>query len=188
MIAAEEEGDRLSTEELVAQVILLFVAGHETTVNLIGNGTLALLRNPDQLARLHAEPGLIGNAIDELLRYDSPVQFSRRITLEPIEIGGQRIEPGNLVFTVLGSANHDHDHFGPDADRLDLSRRDAPHNVSFGGGIHHCLGAVLARTEARLAIGSLVQRFPKITRTTGSPAWNGRIVLRGLDELPVTLS
>ena len=188
MIAAEEAGDRLTSDELRDQVILLFVAGHETTVNLIGNGTLALLRNPDQLARLRAQPELIANAIEELLRYDSPVQFTRRIALEPLEIDGNHIEPGSFIFTILGAANHDPEHFGPDADSLDLTRRDAPHHISFGGGIHHCLGAVLARAEARIAIGSVAQRFPGIQLATDEPAWNGRLVLRGLDALPVTLS
>ncbi|MEX0664946.1 MAG: cytochrome P450 [Acidimicrobiia bacterium] len=187
MIAVEEEGDRLSTEELIAQVVLLFVAGHETTVNLIGNGTLALLRHPDQLAALRDDPDLIGNAIEELLRFDSPVQFSRRITLQPLEIDGQHIETGSFVFTMLGAANHDPAHFGEDADELDLRRRDSPHHVSFGGGIHHCLGAVLARAEARVAIGALVRRFPAMALTADSQAWNGRLVLRGLDALPVTL-
>jgi cytochrome P450 len=188
MIAAEEEGDRLSTEELIAQVILLFLAGHETTVNLIGNGMLALLRHPDQLAVLRDDPELIGNAVEELLRYDSPVQFSRRVTIQPMEIDGQHIEPGSFVFTMLGAANHDPAHFGADADELDLRRRDAPHHLSFGGGIHHCLGAVLARTEARAAIGALVQRFAKVALVDNTPAWNGRLVLRGLDRLPVTLT
>ena len=188
MIAAEEEGDRLTSDELRDQVILLFVAGHETTVNLIGNGTLALLRHPDQLERLRSQPDLIGNAIDELLRFDSPVQFTRRIALQHIEVDGQRIEPGSFIFTILGAANHDPEHFGDDADALDLTRRDAPHHISFGGGIHHCLGAVLARAEARIAIGSLVPRFPELALATDAPAWNGRIVLRGLDALPVTLT
>ena len=189
LIAAEEEGERLSTEELIAQVVLLFIAGHETTVNLIGNGTLALLRNPDQLALLRSTPELIGNAVEELLRYDSPVQFTRRIALEPLELGdGVVVEPGTFVFTILGAANHDPEHFGPDADRLDLTRRDAPHHLSFGGGIHHCLGAVLARAEARVAIGTLVSRFPDLALASdATPAWNGRLVLRGLDALPVTL-
>jgi cytochrome P450 len=187
MIAAEEAGDRLTTEELRDQVILLFVAGHETTVNLIGNGTLSLLRNPDQLAMLRADPELMGNGIEELLRYDSPVQFTRRITLQPVEIDGQHIETGSFVFTILGAANHDPEHFGPTADALDLTRREAPHHISFGGGIHHCLGAVLARAEARVAIGSLAQRFPDLALTTDEPAWNGRMVLRGLDALPVSL-
>jgi cytochrome P450 len=185
LIAVEEEGDRLSTEELVAQVVLLFIAGHETTVNLIGNGTLALLRNPDQLALLRATPELIGNAVDELLRYDSPVQFTRRITLQPLEIDGHAIEPGTLVFAILGAANHDPEHFGPTADALDLARRDAPHHLSFGGGIHHCLGAVLARMEARIAIGTMTTRFPDLALTSDPAAWNGRMVLRGLDTLPV---
>jgi cytochrome P450 len=187
MIAAEEEGDRLSPDELRDQVVLLFVAGHETTVNLIGNGTLALLRNPAQLALLREQPGMIGNAIEELLRYDSPVQFTRRIALQPLEIDGLRIDPGSFVFTVLGAANHDPEHFGPTADELDLARRDAPHHVSFGGGIHHCLGAVLARAEARVAIGSIVSRFPELALAIDTPAWNGRMVLRGLDTLPVAL-
>ena len=187
MIAVEEEGDRLSTPELIAQVVLLFIAGHETTVNLIGNGTLALLRHPDQLALLQRDPDRIANAVEELLRFDSPVQFSRRIALEPLEIDGQRIEPGSFIFTMLGAANHDPAHFGPDADELDLRRSNAPHHVSFGGGIHHCLGAVLARTEARLAIGALVRRFPGIGLAAQEQAWNGCLVLRGLDALPVAL-
>ena len=187
MIAAEEEGDRLSTPELIAQVVLLFVAGHETTVNLIGNGTLSLLRNPDQFNLLHETPELINNAVEELLRFDSPVQFTRRITLQPLDIAGNTVEPGSFVFSILGAANHDPDHFGPDADTLDLARRDAPHHLSFGGGIHHCLGAVLARMEARVAIGTLARRYPGMTLVDDSPAWNGRIVLRGLDTLPVTL-
>ena len=187
MIAVEEEGDRMSTPELIAQVVLLFIAGHETTVNLIGNGTLALLRHPDQLAALQADPDLIGNAVEELLRYDSPVQFSRRIALQDIDVDGQHIEQGSFIFTMLGAANHDPAHFGPDADELDLRRRDAPHHVSFGGGIHHCLGAVLARMEARVAIGSLVRRFPGAELATSEPAWNGRLVLRGLDALPIAL-
>ncbi len=185
LIAVEEEGDRLSTEELVAQVVLLFIAGHETTVNLIGNGMVALLRNPDQLALLRATPELIGNAIDELLRYDSPVQFTRRITLTPFEIDGHAVEAGTLIFAILGAANHDPEHFGPTADALDLTRRDAPHHLSFGGGVHHCLGAVLARMEARIAIGTVTARFADLELATDHPAWNGRMVLRGLDCLPV---
>jgi cytochrome P450 len=187
MIAAEEEGDRLSTEELLAQVILLFIAGHETTVNLIGNGTLSLLRTPDQLALVRTRPEVMGNGIEELLRYDSPVQFTRRIALEPIDIDGHTVEPGSFIFTVLGAANHDPEHFGPTADQLDLTRREAPHHISFGGGIHHCLGAVLARAEARVAITTLVTRYPALALATDTLAWNGRLVLRGLDELPVTL-
>jgi len=188
LIAAEEAGDRLSPEELQDQVVLLYLAGHETTVNLIGNATIALLRHPDQLALLRAEPDLIGNAVDELLRYDSPVQFSRRITLRDLEVGGQEIPARSFVFTILGAANRDPAHFGPTAEQLDLRRRDAPHHLSFGGGIHHCLGAVLARAEARAAIGSLVGRFPDLALADPHPPWNGRVVLRGLDALPVRLA
>jgi cytochrome P450 len=188
LIAVEEEGDVLSEDELLDQVRLLYIAGHETTVNLIGNGTLALLRHRDQLELLHHDPTLIVNAIDELLRYDSPVQFSRRITLADMDIAGHRIEQGSFVFTLLGAANRDSAHFGPTVDQLDLRRRDAPHHLSFGGGIHHCLGAVLARTEGRIAIGALVRRFPGVELATDAPAWNGRMVLRGLDELPVSLN
>ncbi len=187
LIAAEEAGDRLSPAELQDQVVLLYLAGHETTVNLIGNATYALLRHPDQLALLQSEPALIANAVDELLRYDSPVQFSRRITLCDLELGGQEIPARSFVFTCLGAANRDPAHFGPTAERLDLRRRDAPHHLSFGGGIHHCLGAVLARAEARAAIGSLVWRFPDLELADPHPPWNGRVVLRGLDALPVRL-
>ncbi len=171
LIAAEEAGDRLSPEELQDQVVLLYLAGHETTVNLIGNGTLALLRHPDQLALLHAEPDLIANAVDELLRYDSPVQFSRRIALQDLELGGVPIPAKSFLFTCLGAANRDPAHFGPDAERLDLRRRDAPHHISFGGGIHHCLGAVLARAEARAAIGTLARRYPDLTLADPDPPW-----------------
>jgi len=187
LIRVEEDGDTMSHQELHDQVALLYIAGHETTVNLIGNGTLALLRHPAELARLQAEPTLIANAIDELLRFDGPVQFSRRILLTDLEIDGVTIPAGSFVFTVLGAANHDPEHFGPDADALDLTRRLAPQHLSFGGGIHHCLGAVLARAEARAAIGGLVRRFPTIALASDTPAWNGRLVLRGLDALPVTL-
>jgi cytochrome P450 len=188
LIAAEHEGDRLSTDELNEQVALLFIAGHETTVNLIGNGTLALLRNRVQLELLQGDPSLDANAIEELLRYDSPVQMSRRITLREIEIGGKQIEPGVFVMTCLGAANHDPQHFGPDADELDLRRANAPDHVSFGGGFHSCLGAHLARLEGQVAIGTLVRRFPRLDLATDTVEWNGRIVLRGLTALPVSLT
>lgn len=185
LIEVRDGSDALSDDELHDQVALLYIAGHETTVNLIGNGTLALLRHPDQLRRRRHEPALIGNAVDELLRYDGPVQFSRRITLGDLLVDDVTIPAGSFVFTVLGAANRDPAHFGPDADALDLARRLAPQHLSFGGGIHHCLGAVLARAEARAAIGALVSRFPGLTLATDAPAWNGRLVLRGLDALPV---
>jgi cytochrome P450 len=186
MIRAEDEGDTLSDQELLENVMLLFLAGHETTVNLIGNGTNALLDHPDERARLAADPELTANAIEELLRWDSPVQFSRRIMLEPVELHGNVFEPGDLVMTCLGAANRDPEKFGPTADRLDLARPDAREHVSFGSGVHHCLGAALARLEGQEAIGRLVRRFPNLERA-GAPTHNTRIVLRGYDALPITL-
>jgi cytochrome P450 len=188
LIAAEDDGDRLSTEELNEQTALLFIAGHETTVNLIGNGMLALLRNRAQLELLQRDPSLGANAVNELLRYDSPVQMSRRITLTEYEIDGIAIERGALVMTFLGAANHDRAHFGPNADELDLRRANANEHVSFGGGVHMCLGAHLARLEGQAAIGTLVRRYPNLALATDQPEWNGRIVLRGLSRLPVALS
>jgi len=187
MIAAEDEGDVMSDDELLDNVMLLFIAGHETTVNLIGNGTHALLEHPDQLALLARDPSLDANAIEEMLRYDSPVQFSRRIAIEPLELGPDAVaQPGELVMTGLGAANRDHAKFGDTADELDLTRPDAREHVSFGSGVHHCLGAALARLEGQEAIGRLVRRFPAM-QAAGPAIHNGRIVLRGLEELPVTL-
>jgi cytochrome P450 len=186
LLAAEDEGDRLSEIELLDQVLLLYVAGHETTVNLIGNATLALLGHPDQLARLRADPELDGGAVEELLRYDSPVQFSRRITIADLDVDGATIPAGTFTLTCLGSANHDEARWGPTADELDITRADAGQHMSFGNGIHHCLGSSLARTEAQVAIGALVRRFPDLA-LAGEPERNGRVVLRGLESLPVTL-
>jgi cytochrome P450 len=186
LLAAEDEGDRLTEEELLDQVILLYIAGHETTVNLIGNATLALLGNPDQLARLRSDSELDAAAVEELLRYDSPVQFSRRITLGDLHIDGSTIPAGTFVLTCLGSANHDEARWGATADALDVRRHDATQHMSFGNGIHHCLGSSLARTEGQVAIGTLVRRFPEL-ELDGEPQRNGRVVLRGLESLPVTV-
>ncbi len=187
LLAAEDEGDRLTEEELLDQVILLYIAGHETTVNLIGNAALALLEHPAGLARLRSDPELDAGAVEELLRYDSPVQFSRRITLDDLDVDGATIPAGSFVLTCLGSANHDPDRWGPSADELDLTRSDAGQNMSFGNGIHHCLGSSLARVEAQVAIGALVRRFPALD-LAAPPERNGRVVLRGLEALPVTLA
>jgi cytochrome P450 len=186
LIRAEDDGDVLSDHELIDNVTLLYLAGHETTVNLIGNGTNALLDHRDQFDRLVAEPDLDVNAIEELLRFDSPVQFSRRIALEPFEVDGRQVEAGQMVMTGLGAANRDPAKFGPDAEQLDLSRADAREHVSFGSGVHHCLGAALARLEGQEVIGRLVRRFPQMERA-GDPTHNQRLVLRGYDHLPVTL-
>jgi cytochrome P450 len=187
LVQAEEAGDRLREDELVAMVFLLVVAGHETTVNLIGNGTYALLRHRDQLERWRDDPSLDTNAVDELLRYDAPVQFSRRVTTAELEFGDQTIEPGVFVLTCLASANRDAAKWGPDAQMLDVTRVGASQHVAFGSGIHHCLGAALARLEGRIAVGTLIRRFPRLQLASDTPAWNGRLVLRGLDTLPVGL-
>jgi cytochrome P450 len=187
LIAAEENGDVLSEDELADQVMLLYIAGHETTVNLIGNGTLALLRDRAQLGLLHENLDLVPNAVEELLRFDSPVQMSRRITLREVEIAGRTIEAGAFVVVVLASANRDPQRWGENADRVDITRADAKAHLSFGGGHHLCLGAALARLEAQLAIGELIRRFPRI-ELAGEPSWNGRINLRGLSDLPVQTS
>lgn len=187
LIAAEENGDVLSEDELADQVMLLYIAGHETTVNLIGNGTLALLRDRAQLGLLHENPELAANAVEELLRFDSPVQMSRRITLREVEVAGKTIEAGAFVVVVLASANRDPQRWGENADRVDVTRADAKGHLSSGGGHHLCLGAALARLEAQLAIGGLMRRFPHI-ELAGEPSWNGRINLRGLSDLPVHTS
>ncbi len=185
LIEAEEGGVGLSTEELLDQIVLLFIAGHETTVNLIGNGTLALLRNRAELERWRDDPSLDATAVDELLRYDPPVQLSRRIAMVDYEIGGVTISPGTVIMTSLASANRDPDKWGPTAAEVDVGREIVSQHVSFGSGIHFCLGAALARLEGQIAVGSLIRRFPDL-ELAGDPVPNGRITLRGLDHLPVT--
>ncbi len=186
MIQAEQDGDLLSDDELVAQVLLLYVAGHHTTVNLIGNGVTALLRHPDQHALLRSNPDLIGNAVEEFLRYDSPIHQTRRITLAPYQVGGHVIPAGAMMIACLGAANRDERAFGPDVDVLRLDREQARQHVSFGAGAHHCLGSALGRLEGRIAISRLVSRFPRLA-LSGPVKWNGRINLRGATEIPVTV-
>jgi cytochrome P450 len=184
LIAAEEAGDRLSEEELLATCILLLVSGHETTVNLIGNGTLALLRHPDQLRRLRENPGLIAGAVEELLRYDGPVQRTARIPNADVTIAGQTIGKGEMVMPFIGAADRDPAQF-PDPDRLDITRTDNRH-IAFGLGIHFCLGAPLARVEGQIAINTLVQRLPKLALATERPEYRQSLTLRGLQALPVS--
>ncbi|WP_018683137.1 cytochrome P450 [Actinokineospora enzanensis] len=186
LVRAEHDGAMLSDEELVAQVVLLYVAGHETTVNLVSNGTVALLRHPDQLAALRADPTLIDNAVEELLRFDSPVQSSRRVTTAPFVLDGHEIPVGSFVIATLAAANTDERFWGPDAAELRLDRANARQHVSFGAGPHHCLGAALARMEGRVAIGRLVERFPNLA-LAGEVTWNGRINLRGAAKVPVSV-
>src|SRR5207248_6695134 len=186
LIAAEENGDMLSDEELLEQVMLLYIAGHETTVNLIGNGTLALLRNPDQLLRLRADRSLDAAAVEEFLRYDAPVQMTRRITLTDVEVGGKTIPEGVFVVCGLASSNRDEAHWGPTADQVDVTRPNAKEHLSFGGGAHYCPGAALARLEPQVAIGYLVRRFSAF-EPRAEPEWNGRLNLRGLERLPLSV-
>jgi pimeloyl-[acyl-carrier protein] synthase len=185
LIAAEEAGDKLTEEELLATCVLLLIAGHETTVNLIGNGTLALLRHPDQRCRLREDPGLIATAVEELLRFDGPVQRTARIPTEDVTIGGRTIAKGEMVMPFIAAADRDPAQF-PDPDRLDIGRTDNRH-IAFGWGIHFCLGAPLARVEGQIAINALVQRFPKLALATERPEYRQSLTLRGLQSLPVTL-
>jgi cytochrome P450 len=187
LLQAEEDGAKLSYEELTANIILLFGAGHETTVNLIGNGLLALHRNPDQLALLKARPELIGNAIEEFLRYDSSVQMTGRVALEEIaDLGGRRIPKGETVLCLLGSANHDPAVYPDRPGQLDITRPNVK-PLSFGGGIHFCLGAQLARIEAEVAIATLLCRLPELTLDDPhNPDWRPTFVLRGLKQLPAS--
>jgi cytochrome P450 len=187
LVQAEEDGHKLTNEELTANIILLFGAGHETTVNLIGNGLLALHRNPDQLALLKANPGLMTNAIEEFLRYDSSVQMTGRVALEDIEdLGGKRIPKGEAVLCLLGSANHDPAVYPDHPERLDITRPNV-RPLSFGGGIHFCLGAQLARIEAEIAISTLLRRLPDLRLDDAeNPEWRPTFVLRGLKRLPAS--
>jgi pimeloyl-[acyl-carrier protein] synthase len=184
LIAAEDQGHQLSEAELVSMCVLLLVAGHETTVNLIANGMLALLRDPQARARLRADPALARSAVEELLRYDSPVQFTSRHALEDLDVGGRRVRAGETVVAVLGAANRDPAQF-PDPDRLDLARAPNRH-LAFGGGIHFCLGAPLARMEAAVAIPALLARLPGLELGPEPPVRRDTVTLRGLASLPVT--
>jgi cytochrome P450 len=186
MIHAQESGDKLSDEELVATCRLILTAGHETTVNLIGNGMLALLRHPEVMAQLAADPALLPNAVQEFLRYDSPVQITSRFASEDTALTDTHVaRRGHLVMFLMGAANRDAQHF-PDPDRLDLRRENAHTHLSFGGGIHYCLGAPLARLEGEIAIGTFLRHAPELRLATEQLAWRPHMVLRGLRSLPVT--
>jgi cytochrome P450 len=183
LVRAEEAGDKLTAEELEANIGLLFGAGHETTTNLIGNGLLALHRQPDQWERLKADPSLIPNAIEELLRYDSSVQLTGRVTNTEVEVGGVKLAESESIIALLGAANRDPAQY-PDPDRLDVGREHI-RPMSFGGGIHHCLGAQLARLEAELVFAALIERMPNLTLPEkDKPAWRRSFTLRGLSRLP----
>ncbi|HKF91869.1 MAG TPA: cytochrome P450, partial [Acidimicrobiia bacterium] len=164
----------------------LLIAGHETTVNLIGNGMLALLQHHDQLERLRDDPSLDRHAVEELLRFDSPVQLTQRITLDEYRVGDVTIPKGQNLVPLLGAANRDPEEFD-EPDRLDLGRENANRNVAFGGGHHFCLGAALARLEGAVAIGTLVRRFAHI-ELAGEPVRRTTFTLRGLEQLPVAIA
>ncbi len=185
MLSVEDEGAKLTDDEIAANVTFLFLAGHETTTNLIGNGLLALLRHPDQLAILRAQPGLVEGAIEELLRYDSPVQFTGRVAIEPIEIEGHISQPEALLMCALGAANHDPLRYER-ADELDVTRRDVK-PLSFGGGVHYCVGAALARIEGTIAFARLLARTKSIDLATAEPPWRPGVNLRALVKLDVEL-
>lgn len=186
LVQAEQDGDRLSAQELTAMALILIIAGHETTVNLIGTGTLALLQHPDQRDRLIREPDLIGTAVEELLRFTAPVELgSEYYAREPVTVHGVTIERGERVLPALASANRDETQFDA-SDRLDLAR-DPNRHVAFGSGIHFCLGAQLARLEGRIAFSRLFERFPGLELSVPAErlTWNKQIGLRGLEALPV---
>jgi cytochrome P450 len=187
LVQVEEEGDRLSEEELISMIFLLITAGHETTVNLIGNGTLVLLQHPDQWHLLQQHPEYIESAVEELLRVTGPVMMATpRWCREEMELHGQMLHKGDLVLVALLSADEDPDHF-PDPEKLDITREERQH-LAFGKGIHACIGAPLARLEGQVAFSTLVRRMPDL-RLAADPdklVWRGSLLLRGLDALPVT--
>lgn len=178
------QGDRLSDLEIVAMCSALVFGGHETTVNLIASGMLALLRNPAELARLRDDPALTTTAVEELLRYESPPQFVSRVVVEAHERGGKSLRRGDSVLLGIASANRDPAVF-PEADRLDVGRTPNPH-IAFGLGTHFCPGAQLSRIEARTAIPALLARFPRL-RLDGEPIWRRTFILRGLERLPIRI-
>ncbi|HTZ98134.1 MAG TPA: cytochrome P450 [Terriglobales bacterium] len=186
LLAAEVDGDRLSVEEVVANLIVTMVGGQETTTNLIGNGTLTLLRNPDVLAELRSDLSLIPSAVEELLRYESPSQHTARICPEDIEMGSKRIHRRDAVIAVMGAANRDPEHF-PDPDRLDIRRKDNRH-VAFGFAAHFCFGAPLARIEAQIAFATMLRRLRDLKLDTGTIVWRENLGLRGLTALPISWS
>ncbi len=183
LVEAEDEGDRLTSDETKVMLRLLLAAGNETTTHLIGNGVRALLRHPDQLALLREQPELIPSAVEELLRFDAPVQLDARIARRDLELGDVAVKEGTLVTLAIGSANRDPERFR-EPDRLDITRSDHP-NISFGRGIHHCLGAPLARLEGRIALEVLLERFDRLEFGSRPPKYRPTVVLRGLEHLDV---
>jgi cytochrome P450 len=184
LVAVEDDGTVLNEGELLSTCILLLVAGHETTVNLISGGIVALLRHPDQLQRFRHQPEVRRSGVEEMLRYVSPVQLTGRSLIDDLEVGGVTLRAGDFAMLLIGSANRDAEQF-PDPDRFDVER--SPNNhLGFGFGIHHCLGAPLARMEAQVALATLVERAPALA-LAGEVTYKPNVVLRGMEALPVTL-
>lgn len=183
MIAAQREDPQFDDDELLANLILMFIAGHETTTNLLGNGLLALLRHPEQLARLRREPERLPEAVDEMLRYESPTNMVARITRAPWTIDDLTVPPGEVLYCMVGAANHDPAVF-EDPDRFDIDRSPNP-QLSFGGGVHYCVGAPLARLEAQVAFEALLRRYPALELADPAPRWRPMVNLRGLQALHV---
>ena len=184
LITAEIDGDRLTEEEVIANCIVTMVGAQETTTNLIGNGVLSLLRNPDELQELRDNPTLIPSGVEELLRYESPSQHTTRLATEDTELGGKRIRKGQAVIVVMGAGNRDPERFA-DPDRLDVSRRDNRH-LAFGWASHFCFGAALARIEGQIAFDAIVNRLPELALEPGPLVWRENLGLRGLTSLPVS--
>ena len=187
LVEAEVDGAGLSHEDLMAQLVTLYMAGHEPTAALIGSGTLALLRAPEQLARLRAEPGLLRNAVSEFLRFDGPNHFVRRITTRPTLVGDVELPAGAVIYASPASANRDPDRWGDDADRLVIDRADASQHLQFGAGVHACLGSHLARLQAEIAFAAILERLENL-ELAGEPVWSTRMFIRALTSLPVACS
>jgi cytochrome P450 len=183
LIGAVDTGERLTEEELVANVTILLSAGHETTSNLIGNGLLALLRHPDQMDRLRLQPALMASAVEEMMRYDNPVQIAYRSAAEDVQIGGKVIRAGQLVNSVLAAGNRDPEHYS-EPDRFDISRDEGRH-LGFGLGIHFCIGAPLVRLESQIAFDAILRRFPELRLATDVLEWQEHPIFRGVKQLPV---
>jgi cytochrome P450 len=184
LVAVEEAGDQLTEDELISTCILLLNAGHEATVNVIGNGMYAQLRHPDQMQRLLDQPELVNSAVEEMMRYDTPLQLFRRWVLEDMSYQGYRFKQGTELGLMFGAANHDPARF-PNPHTFDIAREDNAH-IAFGGGVHYCLGAPLARLELQIAIGTLLRRMPHLRLEGSEPEYRPAYVIRGLKALPVT--
>jgi cytochrome P450 len=187
LVHTEDGGEQLTHDELMSQLVTLYMAGHEPTASVVANGILALLRHPSQLDRLRADPDLLRNAVSELLRYDGPNQFVRRITTQPTRLGGVEVPAGAVLYVGLASANRDPRRWGPDADTVVIDRPDAGQHLQFGGGAHACLGSHLARLQAERMLAAFLRRLDDL-ELGGEPVWSTRMFIRGLHSLPVRCS